>query len=204
MRNFIFAALLAFVASGCSAKDVDLSGFQRLRVGSASICVSSELLVTKMKISGALGTAIGADTRGIFVTLPWQQAVRDDSAEDLLIFVRPASATELDLPAIDVRQAQPVLNIDGLLALPADERFRAQRFVATVPDPTIEIGRFSAICRDLPIQRECSRPFRYKGLVGAYSFSMQALRDWEEIDNLVSELLRSRQIKLCSTSLRNK
>jgi hypothetical protein len=151
-----------------------------------------------MKISGALGTAIGADTRGVFITLPWPREAEDEEKEDLVdlvVFVRPAGTFESELPDVDERQAQPVPGIAGLLALPIDEHLRAQRFLAAQPQSTI--GKFSAVCRDLPIPQQCSRPFRYEGIVGTYSFTPKALQDWTVMDEVVADALRLKRIAVC-------
>ena len=195
MSQNIFYLVLIFVICSCSVVPVGAEGAQRFRIGSASICVAPELSVEEMKVSGALGTAIGADIRGVFITLPWLRESEGEKGEDIVIFVRPAGVFERELPGVDESQAQPVPGIPGLLALPVDEKLSAQRFIGGHTQSLI--GAFSVMCRDLPIPQQCSRPFRYDGLVGAYSFNPKALQDWSMMDEAVASALRLKRIAVC-------
>ena len=195
MIRFIYPLILVVTISGCSATITSSESVKRFRIGASSLCVSSELSVKKMKISGALGTAIGADTRGIFIALPQRQEGDSEPTDDLVVFVRPAGAVERELPNVDERQAEPVIGIAGLSVLPMDEQIRSQKYVALQHQSLI--GRFSAVCRNLAAYQKCSRSFRYGGIVGSYSFDPAALPSWSKMDDLVAESLRLNRIALC-------
>jgi len=187
MKGIAYTLLATTLIGGASAAVKGVQ-YQRIAMDDGKLCVDSRLTTKQMKMEGIFGSDLRSSVRGVFVSYPMAEK------SVLTVFVRPAGKDERPLPPIEEDQLQPVKEIVGLSATPIDNH-KGQRFVAT--EDSAVAGRFTAVCRDLPIPRQCSRPFRHSGLVGTYSFKREQLPDWKNLEAALGEALSSKEIANC-------
>ena len=166
--------------------------YNKVRAGTHLLCIDSALRLDELEVGGALGSPLGAVTRGVFVTLPLSGGVPQGT--EVTVFVRGAGEVERPSLAFEEGQLISVPELSGLGALPK-QRFDVERFIG--PERTFPLGRFDATCRKHPIPGECSRPFRYGGLVATYSFQRAVLSHWAEMERAVADALVSKRVALC-------
>jgi len=188
----IVCVLLATSLAGCTLEAATSTRYKQIATARGKLCIDSRLPAKQMKMEGILGSDLGSSVRGVFVDYP------AGGKAELTIFVRTSEGDERPLPEVQQNKLRPMQDIDGLSEAP-NENHRGDRFVATEDDSTA-IGRFVAVCRDLPIPRQCSRPFRYTGLVGTYSFKRDQLANWRSLESTLSDVLLSKQIVNCDNA----
>ncbi|WP_440222258.1 hypothetical protein ACQQ2N_14330 [Dokdonella sp. MW10] len=169
----------------------EAEAMQRFKYGSKSICVASDMAVRKLDFSGAFGTSLGSDNKGVFVSIPFDS--KSEEGKEVLLFIKIPKPSEEKLPSVS--HSQVLSDIPGLSELPSESTFGERRFVAG--DYDSPLGDYYVSCRELPGSHKCSRPFRYQGIAGAYSFNWNDIHKWSSIESVVIEAFKLGQVGVC-------
>ncbi len=198
MNRCIIFIWFICITSFALASTKDMSNYQRISLDHGFICVKKDLPVKVRHIAGLFGTDIGGSRQGVSVFYPITQGERAiDRVDNLGIFVKPAIGVLASLPVMDDARAVPLEEVPGLVEITKDVAPLSDQLVAG-PDIQALLGRFVAVCDGMPTVQVCSRPFRFDGLTGSYSFKRGDLFHWREMEAALEKALVSKDITLCS------